>query len=280
MTNTNLKIIAIISMLIDHVGAVLFPEVLALRIIGRLAFPIFCFLIVEGYFHTKDLKKYITRLGIFAIIAEVPFDLAFHDTILEFTYQNVFFTLAIGLVAVYLYDKRATSSLHLGLGMVATLGILMIKKAYESPIESSLLIYVVVASALILVLSYIFKDKRHRALDILGVTLCAVFATVIMSDYFFLGIMFIFFMYLFRDDFKRKFIFIFVLSVTFFLIPFISSGEFVLSQYTQSFQVLGLIPIYFYNGKKGASMKYVFYAFYPVHLLIITWIDKLQLIQG
>ena len=52
-----LKLIAIISMLIDHIGAILFPSSEVLRIIGRLAFPIFAFIIVEGYFHTKNLKK-------------------------------------------------------------------------------------------------------------------------------------------------------------------------------------------------------------------------------
>lgn len=98
-----LKWIAIITMVIDHVGAVFFPEQIWLRCIGRVAFPIFCFLLVEGYFHTRNVKKYITRLAMFAIISEIPFDiLFFNHNILKG--QNVFLTLAIGLYAIAVID--------------------------------------------------------------------------------------------------------------------------------------------------------------------------------
>jgi len=83
LTSTDLKIIAIITMLIDHIGAVLLDtstiEYFACRIIGRLSFPIFCFLIIEGFTHTKNNKKYLLRLFIFAIISEIPFDLVFFN---------------------------------------------------------------------------------------------------------------------------------------------------------------------------------------------------------
>ena len=62
-----LKIIAITSMLIDHIGSVLLPDYNILRIIGRLSFPIFAFLVVEGYFHTRDVKKYLQRLFVFGV---------------------------------------------------------------------------------------------------------------------------------------------------------------------------------------------------------------------
>jgi len=104
MNSNQLKLIAIITMLIDHVGYALFPELLILRIVGRLAFPIFTFLIAEGYHHTRDINKYMIRLGSFALISEVPFDLAFHGQILEFHGQNIFFTLFLGLLAIKLYD--------------------------------------------------------------------------------------------------------------------------------------------------------------------------------
>ena len=93
-----LKIIAILTMLVDHTGAILFPEQMIFRNIGRIAFPIFVFLIVEGFYHTRNIRKYEIRMLIFALISEIPFDLAFSSQILEFTYQNVFFTLFLGLV--------------------------------------------------------------------------------------------------------------------------------------------------------------------------------------
>lgn len=100
-----LKWIAIITMVIDHTGAVLFPENMIFRYIGRIAFPIFCFLLVEGFFHTRDIRKYMLRLGIFALISEIPYDLAFRGVVLEFGHQNVFFTLLIGVALMYALEK-------------------------------------------------------------------------------------------------------------------------------------------------------------------------------
>lgn len=100
-----LKLIAILTMAIDHTGAVLFPEYIFFRIIGRLAFPIFCFLIVEGYFRTKNIYKYGLRLLVFAFLSEIPFDLAFSNTYIDLSHQNVFFTLFLGLMVIYIGDK-------------------------------------------------------------------------------------------------------------------------------------------------------------------------------
>ncbi|NLK74517.1 MAG: hypothetical protein GX288_04430 [Clostridiales bacterium] len=105
MNSFILKMIGIITMLLDHIGAVLLQPgtvpYFILRSIGRLAFPIFAFLIVEGFFHTRDLKKYMTRLGIFALLSEIPFDLAFNNKVLELGYQNIFFTLFLGLILIH-----------------------------------------------------------------------------------------------------------------------------------------------------------------------------------
>lgn len=102
LSGNTLKILALIIMIVDHVGAVLLPQYRILRYIGRLAFPIYCFLITEGVIHTKNIYRYGIRLLEFAFISELPFDLAIHGKLLEFTDQNVFFTLFIGMVVVYI----------------------------------------------------------------------------------------------------------------------------------------------------------------------------------
>lgn len=71
-----------------------------MRMFGRIAFPIFCYVLVEGFLHTSNLKKYLTRLAIFALISEIPFDLAFYQTPFHFGHQNVIFTMLIGLAAI------------------------------------------------------------------------------------------------------------------------------------------------------------------------------------
>ncbi len=105
ISSNTLKIFACACMLCDHVGYVLVDNNSVMRAIGRLAFPIFVFLLVEGYRHTSNVKKYILRLFVFALISEVPFDLAFSRCIFDISDQNVFFTLTAGLTAVYLLDR-------------------------------------------------------------------------------------------------------------------------------------------------------------------------------
>ena len=127
ISGSTLKIIAIITMLIDHIGAGVLGRLLVvrgmneaadlnawidanstlvityqmMRFVGRLAFPIFCFLLIEGFEHTHDVKKYALRLLSFCLVSEIPFDLLFNVKILESGYQNVFFTLFIGLMVMW-----------------------------------------------------------------------------------------------------------------------------------------------------------------------------------
>ena len=235
LTGSRLKWIAIITMFIDHIGAAMleigllpkiadavlagnsFDYVMAdyhfwysfddlLRAIGRLAFPIFCFLLMEGFLHTKNIKKYALRLGLFALISEVPFDLAFNEKILEASYQNVFFTLFIGLLVL------------IGL------------KYFEEtlPPHISWLRFIVALTGILLAM-FLRTD----------------------SDAF--GVMLIFLLYEFRNLPKLRCI----------------AGA-ILMLFNSTTGCFAFLLIWFYNGERGKQLpKYFFYAFYPVHLLLL-----------
>lgn len=149
LNGSTLKFIALVTMFIDHIGAVLLekgvisaynqglPSALSyqdslilsqidpyLRSIGRIAFPIYCFLLVEGFFHTSDRLKYVQRLFLFALLSEIPFDLAFNDSFLEVSYQNVMFTLLIGFLTIWAMEKvRSVRPAFLFLPALCGLGI-------------------------------------------------------------------------------------------------------------------------------------------------------------
>lgn len=199
-----LKWIAMATMLIDHVGAVLIPQLVELRIIGRLAFPIYCFLLVEGAVHTSNWKKYLGRLLAFAVISEVPFDLALRGRLVDVTAQNVFFTLSFGLLAVILFQQLKNRTLAWGAALLLVLG-----------------------------------------------------AEFLQTDYGGGGVIMILVFYLFREQ---------VLIKAAALIMEITVGFGGLENYA----VFALAPILCYNGKKGPDgLKYLFYVFYPAHLLVL-----------
>lgn len=249
LSGSTLKLIALVTMLIDHVGAALLGRYLMasgymdaalsgvdatlawlqengtlywtywiLRLIGRIAFPIFCFLLIEGFQKTHDVKKYALRLGAFALISEIPFDLAFKAEILEFTYQNVFFTLFLGLLAMICYDaiwKRHLLSAKTGDRIVKLL-----------------------LSAVVLLFFCVAAEFLH-------------------TDYASAGVLCITALYAFR---RRKPLQILAGCITF------------LWELTAP---LAFLFIGFYNGRRGLRLKYVFYLFYPVHLLLIYLICML-----
>jgi hypothetical protein len=100
-----LKWIAIITMTIDHVGAILYPEFTVLRIIGRLSFSLFAYLLILGMENTRNIRNYFIRLFIFAFISQTPFFLALNSG--PFDSLNIFFTLSSGLLFVYLLKKNS-----------------------------------------------------------------------------------------------------------------------------------------------------------------------------
>ena len=144
-----LKWIALITMLIDHIGAILLERGVIsaynqglssalsydasiffskmdfiVRQIGRISFPIFCFLLVEGFYHTSNKKKYALRLFLFAYVSEIPFDLCFQGKILEFSHQNVMFTLLFGFLTMWAIEIKKKKKEMLGI-IPAVLGVLI-----------------------------------------------------------------------------------------------------------------------------------------------------------
>ena len=149
MSSFVLKIIAVITMFMDHLGYTLYGKLTLFNYIGRIAFPIFAFQISEGYVHTKNLKKYFFKLFIFALISQIPYML-FEATITPDLSLNVIFTLFLGLTAVFLNDKCKFKSLGILLGVaLATISEL---------IHCDYGFYGVA----IILLFYIFKDKKIK----------------------------------------------------------------------------------------------------------------------
>ncbi len=298
ISGSTVKIIAVAAMLIDHVAAVVLTrmlmerglleislsgdmdEVLAwlsenwalyytvsyMRLIGRLGFPIFCFLLVEGFQKTGNLKKYVTRLGIFALISEIPFDLACRGRVLEFEYQNVYFTLFLGILALCAIDRIAKHELSAvirwGLtvaGIFSLSGYLLWMRREHLVREVWLLGGGAVLAVLIFLLLAGLKKGMsfmHKCAAVMAITFAAMFlADVLQTDYAGMGVLTIVVMYLFR---KRR-----VISMLAGCIVLALMG---LNEITAFF---ALIPVALYNGKRGLKMKYFFYAFYPVHLLLL-----------
>ena len=105
LTSFHLKIIALFSMSLDHIGSILFPDCLFLRLLGRISLPIFVFLLIEGYFHTSSKGKYFLRMLVFAFISEPFYDFAFYDTFFYSKNQNILFLLALGILFLFLLEQ-------------------------------------------------------------------------------------------------------------------------------------------------------------------------------
>lgn len=242
-----LKMIAVITMLVDHTAATILERLLAqqpdwapitqdnyqtwlgvyfiMRLIGRMAFPIYCFLLVEGFHYTKNRAKYALRLFVFALISEVPFDMAFNQCFFSMDYNSVFLTLLIGLLAIWAGD-----ALSKRIKLKATEGI------------------------------WSFLTELLKWLVVVAILLIGGgLAELLHTDYGASGVIAIGIMYLF---YSRRMVG-FGLMVLFL-------GMF--AGVIEWMAFLMLIPMHFYNGTRGKQMKYFFYAFYPAHLLILSLI--------
>ena len=262
---TQLNLIALLTMFIDHIGAIIMPclidsaqanqnlslfislegILILMRLIGRVSFPIFAFLIVNGYFHTSNKSNYLL-LTVFALISEPFFDFANTGMWLEFTHQNVFFTLALGLLTIWGYDNIAKANS-----------------------------FNFVAGLYVLTMSLMAVNLR--------------------TDYDFYGVLMIFIFYLFYQNKMRLCVMMILLNLLLYgpsiaMWPYVSSlihdsygfqltgiknlllQIFVyLKCISQLFSVIALWPLVKYNGEKGDSIlnKYAFYLFYPIHLCLL-----------
>jgi len=105
MTSFHLHIIAMAAMLCDHLGRTIMTEMVWLTYLGRIAFPIYAFLLTEGLRHTRDVERYMMRLLLFALISEIPFDLMLYGMPCFWSHQNCLWTLLLGLLSLHLADS-------------------------------------------------------------------------------------------------------------------------------------------------------------------------------
>ena len=226
-TGNGLKLFAMAVMLIDHIAyaweinKVSAGVYLAMRIIGRFAFPIFAYMIAVGARHTHDIKKYLLRLFAFAVISELPFDLAFRFAApgqwLDLTHQNVFFTLFFGLLAL-----AALRFFRERLG-----------RFYMVPSVAVLLLAMLAAHFL-------------------------------NTDYAEVGVLSIFLFYISAD---KPGVRVPLFAVAILVLAF---DWRILINTTELYAVMALPLILLHNGRRGTKMnKWVFYAFYPGHLLAL-----------
>lgn len=226
MDGSRLKLIAVVTMLLDHVAyGILFrmpsfgggsPIYIMMRCIGRMAFPIYIFLLIEGFKYTKSRLKYALRMLVFCFVSEIPFDLAFNGGYISMRYQNVFFTLLIGFLTIWAMDA---------------------------------------------IWHKLFKENKEAIiptviLDIIVVGAGCFVAYYLKTDYRYAGVLAIVVMYILRS--QR------VLQILFGILALV-----LFSSVSEIFAVFIIPCILAYNGKRGIGLKYLFYAFYPVHLLFI-----------
>jgi hypothetical protein len=240
ISGSTLKMVAVLTMLIDHIAAAVLVRVMyasgsfelygiyfVMRQIGRIAFPIYCFMLVEGLEYTRNKWKYAGRLAALALISEIPFDLAFSSQVLEFGYQNVFFTLVIGLMTLIVIRK----------------------------IEDKCFLPEKIAADRILRLVLVLVTAA------VGIGL----AEFLQTDYGGYGIVCILVLYFLR---KKRWLQLVCGYIAFV----VTLGELAA---LPAFLLLAL-----YRGRKGFNCKYFFYGFYPVHLLVLYLVCVLMGIAG
>lgn len=249
MSALTLRIIASVCMLCDHIGYCLagrYPFLEPLRWIGRLAFPLYVFLIVNGYRHTSNRVRYALRLLLFAILSQVPFSLMFFRKHGYFYCYNVFVTLLLSLLTVWVTDVLRKHKIGRWFTPLPT--ILAVAVFYFDLFRADY-----GAKGILLAMTFYLFDG-NLLLTTIGTLASVYYAKLISLGFSALN----------------------VLRGKAFALPKMGSWEL-----TQLFSLLALVMIFFYNGQRGklpekpAARKAVqlgFYIFYPVHLLLLFYL--------
>lgn len=167
MTTFQIKLLAITTMLIDHVGLYLMGDYEPLRIIGRLAFPLFAWLVANGAYYTKDIKKYFLRLLVFAAVAQIPFMLLNQKTFPSLVSQNALFTLALGLLAVIIIKSSNNKFIWIITSVVISLFAYLFKTEYGAAGVLSVLAFY-----------FFFRDIKLMAISQITIFLCFYFVSI------------------------------------------------------------------------------------------------------
>lgn len=236
-----LHIIAMGLMLCDHLWAMLFPAAEWLTCIGRIAFPIFAFMAVEGFFHTHDLRRYLLRLLMWALLAEVPFNLMYGGSIFYPYHQNVLWTFLLSLLIIVLIEKCKTKfKTWLTVLISAGLAIMGFLMGYITMVDYY-------GVGVLSVLTF-YAFRKQTWVNHLLQLLCLYFLNVKILGGFY-----------------------YEFEIFGYNIELVQQG----------LALLALIPIWLYQGKQGYHSKvfqYFCYAFYPVHMLLLFVVRELWLL--
>lgn len=287
VSGSTIKITAVTAMVFDHVAAVVLLRVLladgyvnmtqesvlyyayqVMRGIGRVGFPVFCFLLVEGFQKTRDVRKYALRLAVYALISEIPFDLAVCGQP-TWQAQNVYFTLFLGLFVLCAFRFFEKTALPKAAGILfAVTGALtpaiycgmLTRFTFLGTLEERAVrlgsVFLITVVFLVLYRSMRGILRLQRLCGSITMLMFVMYlADFMMTDYGGMGVLTIAVMYVCR---MRK-----GLSM--------AAGCVVLTVMSPSEipAFLGMIPVALYNGKRGLRLKNFFYVFYPAHLLIL-----------
>ena len=274
MSSFIIKIIAIISMLFDHTNDVFIGHLSVLNLIGRIAFPLFSFQLVVGYTYTHNIKKYISRMFIFALISQIPYSIFIYIYTGTYFELNIFFTLTTSLICMYILSSK-NINIYLKLLYISICLII----AYYLNFDYSIfgILY-----PLFIFVFYPFQEKFGL-----------IIAYYLKFDYSIFGILyplFIFVFYPFQEKFGKncfslsentnknsiiKLIFFIAGTLTLSIVKYVKIIPLISTSWFIGLVLFTFIPaiiMIFFNGKKGPSLKYIFYIFYPAHLLLLELI--------